>query len=205
MNLTQHKKIIINQRHEMAELFGLEFRNKYEVLDETENVLGFAAEQQKGFLGFLFRQTLGHWRQFEIHFFNTNRQLMMKAVHPFRWFFQHMDVYNDQSRYLGCIDQKFSIISKKFNLYNSQGKLLLEVNSGFFKIWTFEFMVGEKKAARITKKWSGLLAEAFTDKDKFLVEFINPNMSEEERQLVLAAALFIDLQYFERKAGSNNN
>ena len=50
------------------------------------------------------------------------------------------------------------------------------------------------------KKWSGLLAEAVTDKDNFLVDFGNGPLGENERRLVLAAALFIDLQYFERKA-----
>jgi hypothetical protein len=54
--------------------------------------------------------------------------------------------------------------------------------------------------ATVEKKWSGLLTEAFTDKDNFAVKYDDPNLSNEERQLVLAAALFIDLQYFERKA-----
>jgi hypothetical protein len=33
------------------------------------------------------------------------------------------------------------------------------------------------------------------------VEFTDARLNLEERQLILAAALFIDLQYFERKAG----
>lgn len=201
-NLLEHKKLFVKQRHELAEIFGFETRNKYEITDQNERAIGYAAEQQKSFLGFLFRQMLGHWRSFEIHFFDLDRNPSMKAIHPFRWFFQHMDIYNADKKLIGSIDQRFALFSKKFDVIDDRGTVVLEVASGFFSLWTFEFMTNNKKAARISKKWSGLLAEVFTDKDKFLVEFINPAMTEEHRQLVLAAALFIDLQYFEAKANN---
>ena len=54
--------------------------------------------------------------------------------------------------------------------------------------------------ARVEKKWSGMLQEAFTDADRFRVAYDSPELNLDERTLVLAAAIFIDLQYFERKA-----
>jgi hypothetical protein len=50
-----------------------------------------------------------------------------------------------------------------------------------------------------------LLAEAFTDKDNFAVDFGAGALGENERRLVLAAALYIDLMYFENKASSNRS
>jgi len=76
----------------------------------------------------------------------------------------------------------------------------MEVASPFWKIWTFPFMARGAQVAAVQKKWSGLLAEAFTDKDNFLVDLGEGGLGENERRLVLAAALFIDLQYFEKKA-----
>jgi hypothetical protein len=52
----------------------------------------------------------------------------------------------------------------------------------------------------VAKKWSGIFTEMITDKDNFLVEF-GPDMNLHERYLLMASAIFIDLQYFERKAG----
>ena len=60
--------------------------------------------------------------------------------------------------------------------------------------------IGCRSTALIEKKWSGLLTEMFTDKDNFRVAFLDPGLSAEQRMLVLAAAVFVDLQYFERKA-----
>ena len=77
--------------------------------------------------------------------------------------------------------------------------MLLEVASPFWRIWTFVFERQGHEAARIEKKGSGLPAEAFTDKDRFRVAF-GPGVSAVERQLLLSAAIFVDLQYFERKA-----
>ena len=48
--------------------------NKYAILDENENKIGFAAEQQKGIFAFLLRQFLGHWRSFEIHFYDEEKK-----------------------------------------------------------------------------------------------------------------------------------
>lgn len=203
--LINHKKIMVNQRHEIAEFFGIESRNKYEIQSEDGEHLGFAAEQQKGFLGFLFRQFLGHWRTFDIHFFTDNKLPWMTAHHPFRWYFQCLKIHDPNKNHLGTIEQRFSFFSKRFDVIDEQNKIVLQVESGFFQWWKFEFMDKNRRAAEVNKKWSGFLTEVFTDKDKFLIEYKNPNLSESHRQLVLAAALFIDLQYFERKANNNNS
>jgi len=55
----------------------------------------------------------------------------------------------------------------------------------------------------VKKKWSGLLTEAFTDKDNFAVEL--GNLDENQRRLVLAAAIYIDLMFFEKKASSRGS
>ena len=83
---------------------------------------------------------------------------------------------------------------------DAQGRVILEVSSPIWRIWTFEFRRQGKVVAAVKKRWSGALSEIFTDRDNFLVEFSPGLPIEEERALVLAAAIFIDLQYFEAKA-----
>ena len=199
--LSNFERIAVHQLHEMAEFFGYETRNKYEIVDESRHQIAFAAEQQKGFFGFLLRQFLGHWRSFEIHFYTPNRKEFMVAVHPFRFFFQRLEVRTADGEPIGAIQQRFSILSKKFHVTDHQDISIMEVSSPIWRIWTFPFMSQGFEIARISKRWSGAFAELFTDKDNFLVEYNSPDLDENQRRLILAASIFIDLQYFEKKSG----
>ena len=126
----------------------------------------------------------------------------MHAHHPFRWFFQRFEVYDMNNKLLGSLQQRFALLSKKFDLEDSNGQVVMEVSSPIWKIWTFPFEKNGRQLAKITKKWTGLFAEALTDKDTFEVEFSDPSVPQEQRQVVLASSVFVDLQYFEKKASN---
>lgn len=200
LSLSEHPKLLVRQLHEVAEWVGFETRNKYQIQSETGQAVAFAAEQQKGILGFLFRQFLGHWRSFEIHVYTLDRQLALGVWHPFRFWFQRLEVSDARGNRLGAIQQRFSILYKRFEVQDAQAGVLMEVASPLFKLWTFPFKKRGREVARVQKKWGGLLTEGFTDRDTFLVDFGHSELLESERQLVLAAALFIDLVYFENHA-----
>jgi hypothetical protein len=194
-------RLLVRQTFEMAELFGFETRNKYRITDESGRDVGFAAEQGKGILGHILRHFLGHWRSFEIHIFSADREPVARAVHPFRWYFQRLEVHGADGSAIGVVERRFAILSKCFDVMAADGRVLMSVRSPIWRFWTFPFTdaVGNTLAT-VRKRWTGLIAEGFTDKDSFLVEYSSPGISETERSLVLAAALFIDLMYFERKA-----
>jgi uncharacterized protein YxjI len=205
VTLGQHRQLFVRQRFELAEMFGFETRNRYEVVSEGGAQVAYAAEQQKGFLGFLFRQSLGHWRTFDIRFFTPERVPFMTARHPFRFFFQRLEVYDEAGVLVGAIQRRFSILTKRFDVQDAIGNVIMEVSSPFWRLWTFPFVARGAEVACVRKKWSGLLAEAFTDKDNFAVDFGTDTLGENERRLILAAALYIDLMYFENKASSNRS
>jgi uncharacterized protein YxjI len=198
--IVSHQRLLVKQVFELGEIFGFETRNKYRICDDIGRDLGYAAEQQKGFFGFLFRQWLGHWRKFDIHFFTTDRRPFMIAHHPFRWFFQRLEIFDVSGQRLGAIQRRFSILSKQFHIENAMGRLLMEVHSPIWKPWTFPFRHQGREVACIRKKWSGIGYEMLTDRDNFLVEFSDVNMSVVDRSLVLAAAVYIDMLFFEQKA-----
>ncbi len=195
------RTVLVQQRFEPWEwAAGFETRNKYALADERGAPLAFAAEQQKGLGGFLLRQLLGHWRSFEIHVFDPSRRLALKVLHPFRFFFQRIEVEDQAGRQLGAIQQRFAVFAKAFDVEDAGGRVVLRVRSPFWRLWTFAFERQGAEVARVEKRWSGLLAEVFTDRDTFRLTF-GPSASASERLLVLAASLFVDLVYFERKAG----
>lgn len=200
INLTPYNQILVQQVRETAELFGFETRNKYQIMDAQRQPLIFAAEQGKGILGFILRQYLGHWRKFDVHFVTPDRQVLMIAHHPFRWFFERIELRDASGKSIGAIQKRFSILTKRFDLENERGQPIMEVASPIWKIWTFTFTSRGRHVATVSKKWSGLFSEVFTDKDNFAIDFNDPTMGPAERLLVMASSIFIDLLYFEKKA-----
>ena len=200
MDLTIRNKVVVKQVFEAFELMGFETRNKYAIFDEGKKTIGFAAEQRTGILGHLLRQILGHWRKFDVHFFDENRTKFMHAHHPFRFYFQRLEISDADGKKIGTLEQRFSIINKKFDVLDDRDNVILEMRSPLLKFWTFPFYRKGLEIAKVTKKWSGLLAEAFTDKDTFLIDFGTGELSETEKKIILATSIYIDLQYFEKKA-----
>lgn len=196
------KKLIVKQKRELTEFIGFETRNKYEILDESGRIFGFAAEQQKGLFGFILRQFFGHWKPFTVIVFHPDKSKWLTIEAPFRFIFRRLEVKNANGAKLGVVQQRFAIFKKRFDLLNISGNIIMKGNSPFFKFWTFPFYKNEIQVAQVQKKWSGVLYEMLTDRDNFLVDFQNSNLSELERTLIIASALYIDLEYFENKANS---
>ncbi len=200
MILQNYERIKIKQIKELAELFGFETRNKYSIQTKDGAVIGYAAEQGKGLLGLLLRSVLGHWRKYEIQFFDPQKKPLFKAFHPFRWFFQALEIYDQNNKLIGRLEQRWGILTKKFDVHDASGAVVATMRSGLFRIWSFPIKKNGVDYALISKKWGGLLKEIFLDADSFILEFQNPQINEQQRQVLLASAIFIDLQYFEKKA-----
>lgn len=202
LELKNHRRLFVSQRAELAELLGFETRNKYEIRGEDGIQIAFAAEQQKDFWGHILRYFLGHWRSFTITIFDSGRRPVLVARHPFRFFFQRLEILDINGPFLGAVQQRWAFFHKRFEVENASGVPIMWVASPFWRLWTFPFMRFGRQVAVVTKRWSGALYELMTDKDNFAVEYSDPNLSEQDRKLILAASIFIDLQYFERKAGN---
>ena len=190
----------VRQRHSGAELlFGVECRNKYEIRWNGRQV-GFAAEQGRGLGDLFMRWQLGHWRTFSILAFDAGGAQVLTLHHPFRFYFHEIEVMAPGGRRLGKIQRRFSILHKHFDVFDASGVVVMSVRSPLWTPWTFTFRQGNRgELGQIRKRWSGFLSEAFTDRDDFAVNF-GQGLSGDERLLMLAAALFIDLMYFEDRA-----
>ena len=195
-------ELLIKQRREYAELFGFETRNHYSIERSEGQQIGVAVEQGDGFMSVVGRQLLGHWRSFRIDILGANGQPIMRANHPFRFYFQRLEVSTAEGKPIGVIEKRFSLLSKKFEVLDPMGQQLMTVSSPVYRIWTFPFMKAGNQVAVIEKKWSGIVQESVLDADKFRVKFDSPSLSQEERLLLVAAGVYIDLAYFERKANS---
>ena len=190
----------IRQIRELAELFGFESVNKFSIETEDGRQIAFAAEEGRGVLGWLLRQFLGHWRTFSIVIVDPQGREILRAKHPFRFYFQSLEVRGPSGEMYGAMQQRFSILSKRFDVEDATGSVVMTVNSPLLRLWTFPVLKGAQQVACVKKRWGGLLKEAFLDADTFAIELTDETLTFQERALLVAAGIFIDLQYFERKA-----
>lgn len=200
--LAQANAIYVRQKFEIAEIFGFETRNRYQIQTEDGQQLGYCAEPKVGFGDAIMRQFFGHWRVFNIVGTNMDNRQVFRAHHPFRWFFQRLDVFGAGDRPVGSLQQRFAWLNKKFDFLDTRGRVIMTMTSPFWKIWTFPIQKNGRDVSIIEKKWSGLSKEIFTDADNFRVRFIDGKLTADERLLLLAGAVFTDLLYFETKASS---
>jgi uncharacterized protein YxjI len=102
---------------------------------------------------------------------------------------------------LGYVVQEWSICKPKFRIENSVGECVLRINGPFctfslcgdveFQLFTKD---ESKQVGKITKQWSGLAKELFTDADYFGITF--PLEIEVNTKALLIGACFLIVSFF---------
>lgn len=197
VDLTQHQELIVTQQVEHLEAFtGFETANRYNIMTAEGEHLLYAFEES----GTISRQFLGSHRPLSIHVVEDGSRHVFTAQRSFFWFKSHLHVRDNSDKHLGSLQRQFKLFGRRFTLEGPNGQAVAEVRGRMLRPHTF--MVHEpqgEEVARVTKKWSGLLREAFTDADTFRLQF-HKDLDQDFRMLILATAFAIDLDFFE-----NNN
>ena len=199
--LASTQSLVVAQQKEMLEAFtGFETKNRYVVQLPTGQPALYAAETGEGAGAALLRTFLKNKRPFTMSLMDTMGQPALQLRRPWTWFFSKMHVTDGSEMPVGTIQQRFAFFARRFDVLDQNGQLVAQLHGPFFRPWTFRVVVQGQDIGKISKKWSGLLQEAFTDADTFGVEF-SPSMPPSLRSLVLAATFLIDFLYFENKGG----
>ena len=201
LDLREHGHILIRQRREIVEFMGVETRNKYDIYGTHSKVIAFVEEQGKSTLSMIFRNIFGHWRQFQFRVFAPDGTPLLIVNHPFKFFLPRLELRTFGGKDIGSVNQKISFLSKKFILSTRENPESLIMDSPLWRPWQFTFYRKHQEVALLQKKFSGLFNEVFTDKDNFALSFYDTQLTQEERLLILASALLIDITTFENNEG----
>jgi uncharacterized protein YxjI len=186
--------LIVSQKKEWGEILsGLETRNKYVVLDEAGRELYYAIEEGGSFL---LRSILKALRPFEILITNTHNDVTLRVKRPFRFYFHEVTIHDGHGTLLGRIRRRFAFPQRLYTVYDDQKRQLYELHGPLMHPWTFIIRKDEQEFGKITKRWSGLAKEAFTDSDLFGVT-LPPDWPAEQKALMLGAVFLIDFVHFE--------
>ncbi len=192
-------RCFIRQIKEWGEiLIGYEGSNKYELLNDQGQKIGFIAEQSSGIFKLLIRSLFKSHRPLDVRIYDKNGSEVIVMDRPFYFFFSTMFVHDRTGRKIGTIDQKFAIFRKRYELKDHLGNAFAKIDSGFFSFFNFhiESLKDGRSLGHIQKKWGNLLKEIFTDSDTFGVDISN-DLTEEQKAIVLATAISVDFDYFE--------
>jgi hypothetical protein len=204
-SLSQAPRLVVRQRTNLLEDFtGVEARGRYAVHTEEGAFTAGFAEHADGAGAFLARWLLKARRPFTMGLYPSEHpsQPLLLLERPWRWFLSTMEVREAATgRPVGRIQQRWSWLRKRLDVEGPDGRLLARLTGPIFRPWTVLVEVGPesnpREVGRIEKRWSGLLREAFTDADTFLVTL--PPGEPRLRQLLLAAAILVDFLWFEHR------
>jgi uncharacterized protein YxjI len=194
-----YQRLSVRQRKKWLEiLLSFEFRNSYDVFDETQVAVFKVQETSSGIGAFIGRMFLGPMRPFRVSITDlTTGEVVLELRRPFRFMFHRLEVYAGNGELLGAIERKWSWVRRIYTIEDAQGKEIATLFGPFLKPWTFEIKQGERTIGMVQKKWSGLGKELFSDADNFgidLGDIHDPAL----KSLAFAAIVLIDVVHFER-------
>ena len=194
IDLANHSELMIRQRVERLEaITGFETANRYTVMTPEGEEL-FYAQEESGTIGRIF---LKSHRPLTLRISDRSGNDVLVSNRSFFWFFSHLHVKDAQGRHLGSLRRKFSFPSRKMAVEGPGGQPVAEIRGPLLRPKTFMIYRQEREIGRVTKQWSGLLKEAFTDADTFKLELNSPGLDRDLAPLMLAAAFAVDLDFFE--------
>lgn len=197
--LSSISTLVVRQRKELGEIFtGFETRNSYGITDASGNPMYLAAEEAGSTLMRLFLKAL---RPFTISVLTDDCQVVFRITRPFRFYFHRAEVVDAQGQPLGSIERRFSLLRRIYSVLDPSGKEIFQLYGPLLHPWTFQIKKEDVEVGKITKKWSGLLKESFSDADNFGVMFPE-EWDVRVKALFLGAVFLIDFVHFENK-GNN--
>lgn len=203
--LESYPSLMVQQQVEAMQVFsGLETNNRYRILDPDGTEVLYASEQS----GFLARQLLRTHRPLTITVVDPQGTVQMTAHRKFFWLMSHLAMDDPRGASMGRIDRRFKMAGRRYEISDGQGEVL-ELRGPLLRPHTFMLERDGVELGRITKRWSGMAREMFTAADTFQVAFEPQDgegaaplapLSESMRWAMLAAAIVIDLDFFENRS-----
>ncbi|XP_064639681.1 phospholipid scramblase 1-like isoform X5 [Lineus longissimus] len=207
--LAQIDQLLVHQQVELLEAFtGFETNNKYEIKNSMGQRVYFAAEDNDC----CTRQCCGPSRPFGMKIMdNTNREVV-HLQRPLRcttcWCpccLQKVEVSAPPGNVIGYVKQAWSVCVPKFKIQNAQEETVLTIEGPCFTCsicGDVEFQVmsadGGTNVGKISKQWTGLAKELFTDADNFGMTF-PMDLDVNIKAVLLGAVFLIDFMFFEKE------
>jgi uncharacterized protein YxjI len=176
----------------------LKFTNTYKVYDKLGSQIGVIQESMPAGLKLLSLILSKAVMPFTLSIADMEGNVLVKIKRGWTFFMSKISIFDGGGSEIARIKQRFKMFKPTFNI-TDLNDTTLAVISGDWKAWNFTIAEeGDKQIGTITKKWNGILKEAFTTADKYVVS-INPETEGIKRIATLAMAITVDMVLKESK------
>ncbi len=200
LDLTRYSSVGIRQRVEPLEMFtGFEGANSYDVVDPEGSVIAHAAETTSG----MQRLFMGGGRFETIELRNAQGDIILRLQERWGFPFSTHQITDSAGQPRFQIKQRWAWFRRRFSMWGD-GNPEMTVRGPMFRPWTFWVDEGSTQVGKISKKFSGIGTEMFTDADNFEIEFTAPIAHQEQRLRMLVMGFVVDLKFFEKDTRNRN-
>ncbi|KAK0138362.1 Phospholipid scramblase 2 [Merluccius polli] len=211
--LTQIDQILIHQKVELLEaLISFETNNQYEI----KNSLGQKIYKAKEKNDCCTRNCCGSLRSFDMKIKDNSDREVIRLIRPFRcvscWCpccLQEMEVQAPPGTTIGYVTQDWHPCLPRFSIKNANKEKVMVLQGPCFACnccgdvnFELKSKDGSSPIGRISKQWSGLLKEVFTDTDNFGIQF-PLDMDVKMKAVLMGACFLIDFMFFEKVGEAN--
>ncbi|XP_010978878.1 phospholipid scramblase 2 isoform X1 [Camelus dromedarius] len=213
--LSQIDQLLIHQQIELLEvLTGFETSNKYEIKNSLGQKIYFAAEDTDC----CTRNFCGPSRPFTMRILDNMGREVITLERPLRCTsccfpccLQEIEVYAPPGVPIGYVNQTWDLCLPKFTVQNERREDVLKITGPCivcsccadvdFEIKSLDdkYVVG-----KISKQWTGLVRELFTDVDNFGIQF-PLDLDVKMKAVMLGACFLIDFMFFENTRGEQRS
>lgn len=177
--------------HQKRKFF--ELRNQYTLTDDGGQEIGRVEQAKQSPFAFILRLagSLDVALPVTLHVTAADGREELTLHKP--WFRFAVKVSDGGGNELGVVRKRIRVGKAVFSVENPTGSELGVLKAENWRARDFRFEgTSGTEVARVTKKWRGLLTEAFSDADSYAVTF-QDSTDTTTRKLALAAALAVDL------------
>lgn len=169
-----------------------EMRNQYGLYDPDGQRIGAIEQVEQSPLQFLVRlfSSLDVMLPTTLAVEDADDQPVLLLHKP--WFRWKVEVSRPDGTPLGTVGKQLRLGKARFSIADPGGREIGEVRAENWRAKDFTIVdASGGEVARVSKRWRGLVTEAFTDADTYVVDL--GISTEPLRSLALAAALSIDV------------
>jgi uncharacterized protein YxjI len=173
------------------------FTNAYKVYDEHGEIGLIQQRLTAGqkFLRLLLKKAM---LPFHLEITDLNGDVLVTIKRGWTFWMSKITLIDSRGDLLGTIKQKFAILKPTFKIADEAGVEIASI-TGDWKGWNFKIMDNNNQIGTISKKWNGILKEAFTTADKYVVDIV-PEYAEDKRKMaIVSCAVTIDMVLKESK------
>ncbi|MDR1506654.1 MAG: hypothetical protein LBI67_06080 [Treponema sp.] len=176
----------------------LKFTNTYKVYDGSGSRIGVIEESMPAGLKLLSFLLSKAFMPFTLHIKDVEENVLATIKRGWTFFMSKISIHDSVGNEIARIKQRFKMFKPTFHIMDLNDTPIAAI-SGDWKAWNFTITeTGDRQIGTITKKWNGILKEAFTTADKYIVS-VNPETEGIKRIATVATAITIDMVLKESK------